>query len=258
MRGRWPRRKGSPGARFGADAEPGTSPDQIRPNDVMLAETIARHFEGAVVVGRTAHIGLGGLVVECEVGDVSEVGSYFAAPLYLYISGGGLGPEPVFASVSGYGSSPEAAIVTGACNWACVFGPVLRAGLIEAAEPDVEQFETTLDGRRFRVVLDGLDRVMTFEPDDEAGGRIAAARSRLCGDPWLLPLVLGLGTLPGLAERHSTLVSLFVSDGSQGRTAEVKVNGIDRPACAAVFADAEAEPEGAVTLLRELAVLTPV
>jgi hypothetical protein len=60
-------------------------------------------------------------------------------------------------------------------------------------------------------------------------------------------------TAPG-----ATLLSVFVMDSPQTRTVEIKVNGSDWLGSAGVFAGADPEPEGSVTLLRELAILVPL
>lgn len=233
-----------------------------RPQDVLLAETIARHFDGAVVAGRTARL-RHGLSIECQVNAVNAVGPYQAASLFFRLQGGALGTEPVFASVSGYERTARSAVVTGACNWACSFGPVLEAGLAgrklptRKKFPDAEQSEVVLDGRRFRLIVAAGDRTMSFEKGGDPSARIAATRARLGANPWLTPLVLRSETLPLLTAAGPTLLSVFVSDHEGGRTVEVKVNGADWPRCAATFADCDPEPAGAVTLLRELALLVP-
>ena len=66
-------------------------------------------------------------------------------------------------TASGYGPSPEHALTLAGCNWACAFGPVLLTGigrpeLINTEDPDVELFETTLDGRRHLFAVGHLDR----------------------------------------------------------------------------------------------------
>jgi hypothetical protein len=233
---------------------------------LMLAETIARHFDGATVEGNVAHLGpeLDGVTVTCRVDNINQFGPVKAAALFLQLSGGAFGPGPVFASVSGYAESDVEAIVTGGCNWACAFGPVLRAGLRgiwlpeSGSFPDAEQFEAKLDGRRVRVAVAALDRAMMFVQDGDPQARIAATRRRLGADPWLTRAVLASGTLPALTGDSPALVSVFVMTVAGGRTVEVKVNGTDWPGCADLYPDAGAEPEGAMVLLRELAMVTPL
>src|SRR6266540_1689142 len=72
-------------------AEPG-------PDDVLLAETVARHFEDAVLEGSTVRLGFADLSVRCEVGEVGRLGDFYAAPLYFWLSGGDIGAQPIFAS----------------------------------------------------------------------------------------------------------------------------------------------------------------
>jgi hypothetical protein len=94
--------------------------------------------------------------------------------------------------------------------------------------------------------------------DDDPAELIRGARRRAGGRPWLTPAVLGGGRLPLLTGPGPTLLSVFVFEGPPGRTVEVKVNGANwGPACV----DAEPVPDapaGAMTLLRELAVLVPL
>lgn len=230
--------------------------DELNP-DVLLAETIARHFDGAGVEGNVARIGLGGVEVECTVNDVRELGENRAVSLFFRLSGGPLGPVPVFASISGYDASPEAAIIVGGCNWACAFGPVLRAGLTGVSESGADEFEVALDGRRFRVVVEGVDRVLT-SGDDQPDGLTLRTRERLGADPWLTPQILAASGLPLLTASTPTILSVFLSQGPGGQVVEVKVNGSDwGPACSSTEGPDVSCAEG-IVMLRELAVLTPI
>src|SRR5262245_52004495 len=98
-------------------------------NDVLLTETIARHFPDARIVDGEIELGFAELRMRCWVNRIHSVGTYKSASLFFNLSGGALGPSPIFASISGYDESPERAIIVGGCNWACSFGPVLQAGL---------------------------------------------------------------------------------------------------------------------------------
>jgi hypothetical protein len=224
--------------------------------DVLLAETVARHFEGGGVSGRVARIGLGGVQVECSVNDVMDLGGQQAASLFLRLSGGALGPAPIFASVTGYEKDPVAAIVAGACNWSCTFGPVLTAALAGGTHPEIEELETTLDGRRFRVLFSGLDRAMNG--DDDPVALIRGARTRAGGRPWLTPAVLDAGRLPLLTAPGPSLLSVFVFEGPPGRTVEVKLNGANWGPSCVQGEPVPGAPSGAMVLLRELAVLVPL
>jgi len=242
--------------------EPATNPDtpsdETGPSDVALAETIARHFDGSRVEGGVAHIGLDGVSVECSVGEVIPFGSGVAASLFLRISGGQFGTHPIFASISGYGPSEQVAVVEGGCLWSCSFGPVLRAALIGGEEPEVDEFVATLDDRRFRVVVSGLDRLLgstSNEPPDEL---IAAARNAVAGGArWLTRLVLEAGTLPVLVS-DATIVSVFVMETPRARTVEIKINGRDWPASHGVLTAPSAQQGATMAMLRELAVLVPL
>src|SRR3712207_6849880 len=78
------------------------SPQGPESYDVLLAETIACHFDASRVEATTVHLGMGGVVVRCSVNGVHALGAHRAASLFFEISGGALGPTPIFASVSGY------------------------------------------------------------------------------------------------------------------------------------------------------------
>ncbi|MDB4981849.1 MAG: hypothetical protein JWM82_2601, partial [Myxococcales bacterium] len=144
----------------------------------------------------------------------------------------------------------------GACNWACAFGPVLRAGLAAEEQPEVHHFDVVVDGQSFRVFVDGLDRAMSLVGDD-ATPRMAAARARFAPNSWMARVVLESGLLPLLAADRPTVLSVFVSDAQGKRVVEVKIDGADWPGAEAAFASVAAEPQGAITLLRELAVVVP-
>jgi hypothetical protein len=226
----------------------------------MLVERIAAHFPAARVEDQTVSTGVGGLTIECLVDKVRVYGATHAASLFFRLRGGRLGVSPVFASISGYGKSAQEAIVTGACNWACAFGPVLRAALTDEVAAELTALDVTVAGRPHRLFVDGLDRAMQLDEADHGGDGVAAmreARARLGGgDPWLVQRVIASDTLPILASA-ATVLSVFVGDAPD-RIVEVKVNGRDWAPSSRAFDAATAGPPGTHCLLRELAVLVPV
>jgi hypothetical protein len=230
---------------------------EVPPHDALLSETVAHHFPEARIEEDAIKLGFGDLQISCFVDAIREIGPYNAASLFFTLRGGRIGKAGVFASVSGYAETAEAAIITGACNWTCAFGPVFRAGLAGEEIAEVDRFEVTVDGQRFRIFVDGLDRAMLLE-DGDATRRIAAARARFSPGSWLVRAILESGRLPLLHAERPTIISAFVSDGMASRTVEVKVNGWDWPGMEPVFAPVPAEPPGAIALLRELAVVVPV
>jgi hypothetical protein len=161
--------------------------------NALLAETLARHFPTARARGGEVDLGLGDLRARTEVNAIKRSGQLVSASLFFYLVGGKLGPTPVFASISGYADSPEAAIVSGGCNWACAFGTVLLAALADEEQPKVDRFEATIHGQRFRLFVDGLDRVLSSNPDASTTARTAAMRER-----W--------GLTPGSRRQSSTRV----------------------------------------------------
>jgi hypothetical protein len=232
------------------------SPVETTAHDTLLLETIARHFPDAQIRDGQIELGFGDLRMVGAVHAIREVGAFKTAHLFLNLWGGRIGVPPVFLSVTGYGESPEVAIVSGACNWACVFGPVLRAGLAAEKDPNVHGFEVVLDGQPFHVVVDGLDRAVSLDGGD-ATPRIPAARARFAPDSWLTRVVLQSGVLPILAADRPTVLSVFVCDAPGKRVVEVKIDGADWPGVDEAFANVAPEPAGAMTLLREFAIAVP-
>lgn len=229
-----------------------------RTPDALLCEVIAGHFPDAKIhEHHQVELGFGDLGIACRVDSVRKIGTTHCASLFFRLRGGRLGPIPVFASVSGYGPSAMEAIVTGACNWTCIFGPVLRAALADEAQPEVGRFEIAIDGQRFRVFLAGLDRAFSLDGRDPSD-RVAAARSRFAPDSWLTRVVIESGRLPLLAADRPTVLSVFISDTGDDRVVEVKVDGCDWPDMARAFEHAAHEPEGTGVFLRELAVAVPI
>jgi len=224
--------------------------------DRLLVETIARHFPGATIDGTVVDLAVAGLRIDCHVNGVRPLGAFSSASLFFHLSGGALGERPIFASISGYEESPEHAVVVGACNWACSFGPVLRAALAGEEQPEVTRTTADIHGQRFHLLVDGLDRVMSFGEADPDLARTRAARARLGGTPWLVGVVAASGRLPVLPADRPSVLSLFVGERPDGRIVEVKVHGVDWPAAHAAI-DGDCEPAGAMTLLRELAVAVP-
>lgn len=252
------------GSRLGyASAMEGSSGDSReldeKGRDLLLCETVARHFPEARTRDEPCEIdlGFGDLTLACKVNAVHHYGALQSASLFFHLRGGRLGATPVFASVSGYGESLRAAIITGACNWTCTFGPVLRAGLAGESLPDVPSFEVSIDGQRFRVLVDGLDRGLSLDGTDVTH-RLLAARARFAPDSWLARVVLESDRFPVLATDRPTVLSVFVSDTAADRTVEVKVDGCDWLGMAAAFEHVAPEPPGTGVMMRELAVVVPI
>ena len=100
------------------------------------------------------------------------------------------------------------AVVMGCCNWACAFGPVLRAGLGETLHGDLKSFETSIDGQPMHVFIEHLDRAVITEGCDASPQTgIGEARERLGREGWLLrrvrsPVSSSAGARPaGVAQR---------------------------------------------------------
>ena len=224
-----------------------------------LVERFAAHFPGAASDGMVVTLPFGGLTVRCELGALDTLANQRSAALYFWISGGPFDNGPVFASVSGYGASELEAVVMGCCNWACAFGPVLRAGLAGETVTDIGSFEGTVDGQRVRVHLQHLDRVVTTADATETPPTIIqASRERLGPDGWLLRRVVESRSLPLLRSDRPVLLSAFFMD-SDTPLREVKVNGGDWPASgAALDAGLGPRPTGAFPFMRELGVLVPL
>jgi hypothetical protein len=230
------------------------------PHTLLLAETVARHFPDARLDGADVDLGFAGLRAHCRVNQVREHGGQVTASLFLWFSGGPFGAGPIFASASGYGRTPEEAILTGGCQWTCTFGPVFRAAFTGAAPSEsMETREVTVHGQRMRLFIDGLDRALLFEAyDTPLGELMRASRRRLAGDRWLSERLIEAGSLPLLASGRPTLLSVFCADHPTAGTLEVKVDGCDWPSAAGAFADRPASDEGLLVALREIAVLVPL
>lgn len=234
-----------------------TDPAEVPAADASLAATIARHFDGGCTSGRTAFLGFNDVSIECYVAGTSPVGANRSASLFLLLRGGRLGAQPVFASISGYGTSDEEAIVAGGCEWSCQFGPVLRAALADSVEPDIEPLHTTVDGRSYRVAAAGLGRLLGSVPEQEPGELLRTVHRHLAGEALLTQVVLDSDTLPVLPAHTSTLLSVFVMEGPNSRVVEVKVNGVDWPPASLAFPQPALPLSSVMALERELAVLTP-
>lgn len=238
----------------------------------QLAEVIARHFAGATIAGQVVALGFADLRIHCRVHAVQQHGSVSSASLFFSLSGGPLGEAPIFASISGYQQSAEAAIIEGGCQWACTAGPLLRAAfadrqsqvLPESQDPQeserVEVRDVVVHGQPMRLYIEGIDRAMALgpgEPDPALVNPLQAARARFGQGRWLAERVINAERLPLLPEDRATVLSVFCSDMAAVRTIEVKVNGHDWPAANATFADVADGPAGVMVLLRELALLVP-
>lgn len=235
-----------------------------RDHDTLLATTIADHFPGARVSKEpeaewtTVALGFGDIQIDCWVNAIRDWGNTKVASLFFELSGGSLDDGGVFASISGYAATPEAAIITGACNWACTFGPVLRAGLAAEEQPEIDRFEATIADQPFRVFINGIDRAILFDDSRDVSARISAARTRFAQTHWLARRIIDERGLPPLSTERPTVLGVFLSDAPGKRVLEVKVNGCDLEGLESIFAGVPPEPDGGMTLLRELAVLVPL
>ncbi|MCL2090114.1 MAG: hypothetical protein FWH11_02620 [Micrococcales bacterium] len=233
----------------------------------VLAKTVAGHYPEATVDGATVTLGATGIRVECEADDPQEMGSLLTVALYLRVSGGPFGPEPSFASISGYAPWGEEcdmvgqsvyAVMEGGCMWTCTLLDVLgAAGLVAPRESDEERPEVVgrpalIGGRRYQVWSNQIDRTLAF---GESGPQYADVRARLGGDSTMTSAVLATDTLPVHASNHALLLSTFAMTTSQVTT-EVKVHGGDWPPSWAPLT-AVGPTDGGITMLRELAVAVP-
>ena len=225
----------------------------------LLAGVIANHFVGAHVAEedgvQIVRLGEGLPVIACHINSMQEEPPH-GVFLTLDIRGGALGTPGALVTASGYGDDMYRALVTAGCNWACAFGPVLltaigRADLIDTENPDVEQFETTLQGRRYLVTMGGIDRSINV-PLEVA----QAYRERLGGSRALTTKVLASGVIP--ATRGDDIIPLgcFLGVGPD-RIAEVKLGADDWEPGRAVLAEGPTEAEG-IRMLREWALLKPL
>ena len=184
--------------------------------DVVLAQTIARHFRGATTEAihdaQTVRLGEGLPTIECVIDEIQDHTPY-GAFIFLQISGGAFGSRRVLVTASGYGSSQLASVVTAGCNWACAFGPVLLTGigrpdLIDSDNPDIELFEATVGGRRYRVATGHLDRSMNM-PIEE----VEAYRRRLGGPRALTDRVLASPLIPATRSDEAVALGCYAAIG---------------------------------------------
>ncbi|MBM6978624.1 MAG: SMI1/KNR4 family protein [Actinomyces succiniciruminis] len=224
-----------------------------------LAETVARHFDGASVTEEgecvTVHLGAGLPAIDCFVEPIipRRPASAFA---WMSIRGAVMGRSGALVTASGYGDTDLEAVVAAGCNWACAFGPVLLTALghperIRTPAPDVEQYDATVGGRRYRITTGGLDRGINVSVEE-----VASFRAELGGSCALTRRVLESGTIP--ATRLDDVVSLgtFLAVGPRV-SAEVKLGAADWPAATAVLSRLPSAEPG-VRMLREWALLVPL
>ena len=232
-------------------SDPNPTPEKL------LAGVIANHFTGAHVVEeddvQIVRLGDGLPVIECHINSLQEEAPH-GAFIALDIHGGALGTPGAVVTASGYGDDMYQALVTAGCNWACAFGPVLltaigRADLIDTEDPDVEQFEVTLQGRRYLVTMGSIDRSVNV-PLEAA----KTYRQWMGGSRALTTKVLASGAIPATRGNDIIPLGCFLGVGPD-LIAEVKLGSGDWAPGRAVLADGPTEPEG-ILMLREWALLT--
>ncbi|MDO5066086.1 MAG: SMI1/KNR4 family protein [Propionibacteriaceae bacterium] len=235
-----------------------TQPENITAEE-LLAQIIANHFTDAQVAERDGEhvvaLGEGLPEIACHINELQHEAP-FGAFITLSIRGGRLGSPGALVTSSGYGENPGSAIVAAGCNWACAFGPVLMTGigrpdLISTQDPEVEQFETTVGGRRHLVTVAALDRTMTVGPQE-----IAQWRERLGGPSALTRKVLDSGTIPHSRTDDVLPLGCFAGIGPTPFS-EVKLGAGDWEAGRRVLEGIGTMADGYV-MLREWALLTPL
>ncbi|MDO5092880.1 MAG: SMI1/KNR4 family protein [Propionibacteriaceae bacterium] len=233
--------------------QPNTSPEQL------LAEIIAGHFIDARVEDRSGNetVVLGDALptIECHIHSIED-GPPYGAYITLIIQGGALGVQGATVTASGYGETIHDALVVAGCNWACAFGPVLltsigRPDLINTQDPDVEQFEADIAGRRYLVTMSGLDRGGNVTVDE-----VSAYRTRLGGSRALTEAVLSSETLPASRSGDVIPLGVFLGVGPKNLS-EVKYGLGDWAPARAVWDHLPTESDG-YRLLREWALLAPI
>jgi hypothetical protein len=225
----------------------------------FLAEIVGHHFDGWSAAGTVASIGMGDVKIDCRVNNLRSHDSYWTASLFYSISGSAFGPDPVFASMSGYGQDPRDAILTGGCNWACSFGPVIRMALgaeVDGDQQSVKDSTVSIEDRNYRVLTGSIGRSVFFEGHHQRPERVLEASLRLAPEG-LTQKVIDSGLLPPLTSQGISVLSSFVSDSTTSRTVEVKLDGTDASGMDYAFIHGAPEPEGGISLLREFAVLVP-
>ncbi|MBO0900873.1 SMI1/KNR4 family protein [Cellulomonas sp. zg-ZUI199] len=251
---------------FGRRREPpgpdghGREPERPAPvsHDALLAAVVAQHLDGAQVVEGTARVVGPELTVLCHVPVVTDLGRQRQAACFFQLSGGRLGSTPVFTSVPGYGPSEEEAVAQGGHSLAGLVSALL--GAIAGREPSaahpVVRCQVVLDGRRFGLVVAGLDR---GPAGPDAVVRLGEFREALGGTPFLLPPLIGdVGCLPLLQGDDAALVSLFVAQWPSSRTVELKVHGADWTTTGLLDDPVGLASGDDAALLRELAMLVPL
>ncbi len=230
--------------------------------DRLLRERIAEHVPGSVIDGDVVRLGDTGICISTEIGGVQDMGRLHAVSLFYRVWGGPFGRTPSFASMSGYHADPAGAVIEGSCLWVCTLLDVLAAaGLARVAgrpaDDRVTSTQVEVAGRPFRLVTEGVDRCLGFGPDAEVPARVAAARDELHGLT-MSEAVVAAGGLPVLAGPDVVLLSCYAGRTTSGVTPEVKVHGGDWPPALGPIAALQPEPEGAMTMLREISVLIPL
>jgi hypothetical protein len=220
--------------------------------DEVLVSTMARHFPEATIEDQTLNLASDGFQITCRTGAVRPAFGVQSAQLLFAVEGGGL-RGPIEVSMTHYGPTAETAVIEGACAWADSFGPVLRAGLADAAT-EAATFMVVQRGRRFRVYVDAFDKVLHFAPSGCED--TATARARFGLGPWLAFHVLGSGDLE-LAMDRPQLLSVFVGELAGKRIVEVKLDGVAYAGFDDLVTPAPPAPAKQMAALRELAVIVP-
>ncbi|MDR1825923.1 MAG: hypothetical protein LBR27_11470 [Bifidobacteriaceae bacterium] len=250
-------------------AAPDPRPDTNAVLGAQAAQCIGRHWPGSQVEGATVTLGDTGIVIECSNANPGRMGTQLTVGLYLHVSGGPFGPDPAFASISGYAGTATQAIQEAACLWTCTFLDLLAtANLITGRQVEwpVTTRPAQIMGRAYQVYSSHLDRAFSAGPSVGAGAggpelttkeRLQAARQRVGGDGTMTTAVLASDTLPLHASDYALLLSTFAGLMPQQVTPEVKVHGGDWPPAWPPLNAIGQDPPGGGTLLRELAIAVP-
>ncbi len=171
--------------------------------------------------------------------------------LLLDLEAGGL-HRAVKLAMTGYEEDERRAVIEGACQWACSFGPVLRAAFTGEQTGTVSPFVVMQRSHEFAGWIDRFDRVLQFS---ECGENTTAPRQRLQGSPFLALHVITHDAFPVLPRDRPSVLSVVVTELEAKRIVEVKLDGERAEGFDDLVALSSPQPHRAMIVLRELAVI---
>jgi hypothetical protein len=237
-------------------------PKKSETPSAILAVLLKVPFESAEIVrdspnSAVARIGQDEVLVRVVLDPLSRFAEKVVAPLRFFIKSADFASNEVELQISGYGDTPNDAVVDGIGELGCSIAALLAFRypfLLEKPHVELQTFETTIDDRRCSVAIARMNKHFAIGRGPDSG-LTAAFLEEADAEPLTVRLLRhGLGPI---ASQSTSVISTFVLAGP-ARIGEVVINGTERKDLSEFLTPAPRLCVGpSMARVREVALLVP-